>query len=166
MVRKIKLFFVFSLIAIMIPVIIATIIMFQNKYNEEDCTIMNLLQFCKNTDRDNRVYKRDSSSRSSELMNIVLSSPWLYPKSRTLFPYIGLHNDLDALLKTMAHQSKKIMILGFDWHWQSMIQNNIYTLVRFARTTNFIVPTGDEISLHICIELNLPCYRLSFIKDL
>ncbi|CAF3840668.1 unnamed protein product [Rotaria sp. Silwood1] len=72
-----------------------------------------------------------------------------------------MHNDLDALLKTMGHKSKKIIILGFNWHWQAMAQNNIYTLVRFTRTTNYIVAVGDELSLLVCIELNLPCYNAS-----
>jgi hypothetical protein len=96
-----------------------------------------------------------------DLSNIALSSPWLFPKSQALFPYLGMHNDLDTLLKTMAYPSKKIIILTFNWHWQSMAQNNIFTLVRFTRTFNYIVATGDEITLLVCIELNLPCYNAS-----
>lgn len=94
-----------------------------------------------------------------ELLNVALSSPWLFPKSQALFPYLGLHNDLDALLHIMAHHSRKVMILGFNWHWQAMVQNNIFTLVRFTRTTNYIIAAGDELTLFVCIELNLPCYN-------
>ncbi|CAF3721153.1 unnamed protein product [Adineta steineri] len=102
---------------------------------------------------------RNNRSGWEELLNVALSSPWLFPKSRTLFPYLGLHNNLDALLHIMAHQSKKILILGFNWHWQAMAQNNIFTLVRFTRTTNYIIAAGDELTLFVCIELNLPCYN-------
>ena len=96
-----------------------------------------------------------------ELLHIALSSPWLFPQSRTLFPYLGMHNDLDALLKIMAYHSKTITLVGFNWHWQSMIQNNIFTLVRFTRTFNYIVVTDDKLSLLVCIELNLSCYNAS-----
>jgi hypothetical protein len=108
-----------------------------------------------------RSLMQNTQSGWQELLNIALSSPWLFPKSRTLFPYLGMHNDLDLLLKTMAYQSKKIMILGFNWHWQAMAQNNIFTLVRFTRTSNYIVVVGDELTLFVCIELNLPCYNAS-----
>jgi hypothetical protein len=103
----------------------------------------------------------NNQSGLRDLSNIVLSSPWLFPKSQALFPYLGMHNDLDTLLKTMAYPSKKIIILSFNWRWQSMAQNNIFTLVRFTRTFNYIVATSDEITLLVCIELNLPCYNAS-----
>jgi hypothetical protein len=66
---------------------------------------------------------QNNQSGWQELLNIALSSPWLYPKSRTLFPYLGMHNNLDLLLKAMAYQSKKIMILGFNWHRQAMARD-------------------------------------------
>ncbi|CAF2529438.1 unnamed protein product [Rotaria sp. Silwood2] len=100
-----------------------------------------------------------NQSGLQELLNIAQSSPWLFPKLRTLFPYLGMHNNLDALLRTMSHKSKKIMIIGFSRHWQAMVQNNIFTIVRFTRTSNYIIVTGDELSLLVCIELNLPCYN-------
>ncbi|CAF1409489.1 unnamed protein product [Adineta ricciae] len=40
-----------------------------------------------------------------------------------------------------------------------MVQNNIFSLVRFARTSNYIITAGDELTLSVCIELNLPCYN-------
>ncbi|UJR06637.1 hypothetical protein I4U23_010921 [Adineta vaga] len=94
-----------------------------------------------------------------ELSIIALGTPWLFPKSNTLFPYLGMHNDLDALLQIVTKQSKKVTMLGFTWHWQAMLQNNIFTLVRFARATNYIVVAFDEVTLLVCIELNLPCYN-------
>ncbi|CAF1546162.1 unnamed protein product [Adineta ricciae] len=105
--------------------------------------------------------RQTNLSDDSELWNIVQSSPWLFPKSRSLFSYLGLHNDLDGLLQIMSRGTRKIMILGFNSHWQSMIENNIFTLVRFARASNYIVLAPDQITLLVCIELNLPCYNAS-----
>jgi hypothetical protein len=106
-------------------------------------------------------FMQNKQSEWQESADIALASPWLFNKSQTRFPYLGMHNDLDALLRIMGKQSKKITVLGFNWQWQVMIQNNIYTLVRFARTSNYIVVTGDEETLLVCIELNLPCYNAS-----
>jgi hypothetical protein len=40
-----------------------------------------------------------------------------------------------------------------------MLQNQIYTLVKFGEVYNYIVMVGDEKSLKVCFELNLPCFN-------
>lgn len=113
------------------------------------------------TDKFRQTLKERGLTDGSELWNIALSSPWLFPRSKSLFPYLGLHNNLDDLLEAVSNGSKKVIILGFNWHWQSMIENNIFTLVRFARSMSNIVLAPDETTLAVCIELNLPCYNAS-----
>jgi hypothetical protein len=135
-----------------------------NSYRVKNHTLVNLYESAEGINLTNIFFQnlmQNNQSGLEELLNIALSSPWLFPKSRTLFPYLGMHNNLDALLQIMAHGSKKIMILGFNWHWQAMAQNNIFTLVRFTRTSNYIIVAGDELTLLVCIELNLPCYNAS-----
>ncbi|CAF1526414.1 unnamed protein product [Adineta ricciae] len=99
--------------------------------------------------------------------SVIESAPWLLPKDKLLFPYHGLENNLDELLNVMTScdREKKIVILHFSARWQNICQNNIYTLLRFARVRNYIVEAIGEKSLRVCIELNLPCFNgASYLK--
>lgn len=83
--------------------------------------------------------------------------PWLIPNCSRDFRFSGLHNDLDKLLTVMSNETGQIALLRFNYPWQIMLQNQIYTLVKFGQVYNYIVMAADEKSLFICIELKLPC---------
>ena len=105
-----------------------------------------------NTIVKNFVKLRNSSSEvwyvDIPSMKIAEVAHWLLPsKSREKLPYRGLEDDLDALLKVLAGDEKKVAILKFNRQWQEMIQNNIYTLVHFGLVHHYIVLVGDEVSL-------------------
>ena len=89
----------------------------------------------------------------------VAANPWLFSHhpSKAFFP--TLCNDLDRLMMWMSNRTNKITLLRFSYPWQIMLQNQIYTLVKFGQVYNYIVMVGDEKSLQVCLELNLPCYN-------
>ena len=89
----------------------------------------------------------------------IAANPWLFPHhpSKVFFP--SLCNDLDRLLRWMSNKMNKVTLLRFSYPWQIMLQNQIYTLVKFGQVHNYIVMVGDEKSLQVCFELNLPCYN-------
>jgi hypothetical protein len=89
----------------------------------------------------------------------VAAYPWLFRKESEGILFADLCNDLDKLLSVMSNKTNKIALLRFNYPWQTMLQNQIYTLVKFGQVYNYIVMTGDEKSLRVCFELNLPCFN-------
>src|SRR6202044_2573533 len=92
-----------------------------------------------------------------------------YRSQKLLFT--GLHNALNKLLTLMSNKTNKIALIRFNYPWQIMLQNQIYTLVKFGQVYNYIVMVGDEKSLEVCFELNLPClngttYFQTYYKDI
>lgn len=87
----------------------------------------------------------------------IAAHPWLIPNHSTDFLFVGLHNDIEKLLAIMSDKTNNIALLRFNYPWQEMLENQIYTLVKFGRVYNYIVMAGDEKSLSVCFELKLPC---------
>ncbi|GAB4823098.1 hypothetical protein N2152v2_010144 [Parachlorella kessleri] len=75
----------------------------------------------------------------------------------------GLENDLDGLLQARSQPvgtySKAISVVHFNHHHTLMLQNWIYSAVKWAGIENYIVATWDDESLRVCLDLNLPCYN-------
>jgi hypothetical protein len=89
----------------------------------------------------------------------IAAHPWLFRHQSEGISFADLCNDLDKLLSVMSNKTKKIALLRFNYPWQIMLQNQIYTLVKFGQVYNYIVMAGDEKSLRVCFELNLPCFN-------
>ena len=138
------------------------LVAYNNKPRLENLIYLNIECTAMNSMPPSRCSSTSDSSADDQRVKIVEAAPWLLSPSsaqQRRFAYRGLENDLDALLKVMAGDEKKIAILKLNRHWQKMIQNNIYTLVHFGLVRNYVVLVGDELSLQVCIELNLPCYN-------
>lgn len=84
--------------------------------------------------------------------------PWLDPSSHTK-PYIGLHNNLDELLRVQASADGIVTWTFFTNIWRTLLMNFVYSLMRYGKVTSYIVVTLDEPSLRTCIGLRLPCYN-------
>jgi hypothetical protein len=96
----------------------------------------------------------------------IAAYPWLFPRHPSTVLFSGLHNDLDQLLMWMSNKTNKVALLRFSYPWQIMLQNQIYTLAKFGQVSNYIVMVGDEKSLQVCFELNLPCFNgTKYYKD-
>lgn len=116
--------------------------------------------------RRTRLY--DDALARKPLENVTVSDPgqylytvpWLDPHAHSR-PYIGLHNDLDALLRVQASDDGIITWTFFTNVWRTMLMNFAYSLMRYGKVTSFIVVTLDEPSLRTCIGLRLPCYNAS-----
>ncbi len=96
----------------------------------------------------------------------IAAYPWLFPHHPSTVLFSGLHNDLEQLLMWMSNKTNKVALLRFSYPWQRMLQNQIYTLVKFGQACNYVVMVGDEKSLQACFELNLPCFNgTKYYKD-
>lgn len=104
-------------------------------------------------------------------------APWLLPPRTTLFPYAGLFNDLMELARVQAATAActppsvageentadmrnttfpAITLFLFTKPMSTLTQNAIYTLVKFARASNFMVMAPSPEDLMECLNLNLP----------
>lgn len=90
---------------------------------------------------------------------VIAAHPWLASNHSSTTLFGKLYNDLDRLLLFMSNKTRKIALLRLSYPWQIMLQNQIYTLVRFGLVYNYIVMVGDKRSLAACLALNLPCYN-------
>jgi hypothetical protein len=90
-------------------------------------------------------------------------SPWLLPQDSG-FAYSGLHNDLEKLATVQAREIdgyQAVSVVFFNYHQSVMMQNAVYSLVKFSGVCNYIVAVWDEPSLEACIGMNLPCFDAS-----
>ena len=90
-------------------------------------------------------------------------NPWLLQKRIQSLRYVGLYNDLDALLQVQARPVgegyKGVSIIFFNYQMSVLLQNCLYSMVKFAGVCNYIVVVWDEPSLDVCLDMNLPCYN-------
>ena len=105
-----------------------------------------------------------SQSKSSD--DLVCSpTPWLLNStnsSKKHLPYVGLENNLEELLHVQAKRVgkyKTVSLVFFNIHQSVMMQNCVYSLVKFASVCNYIVVTWDEPTLKACKAMNMPCYN-------
>ncbi len=90
----------------------------------------------------------------------MLSAPWLVStEALPRFAYEGLANDLDALLEAQADpQRRHVLVVIFNKAWVDHLYNWVYSMVRNAGLSNYIVGTMDDASLALCKRLRLPCF--------
>jgi hypothetical protein len=118
---------------------------------------------------DSTVITNTSDSRSLNKTDVdrlegkCSETPWLMKRRADGLPYVGLHNDLDALLKLQSAKVgegyKGVSLLFFNYQMSTMLQNCLYSMVKFAGVCNYIVVVWDEPSLEVCRDMNLPCYN-------
>ena len=89
----------------------------------------------------------------------IAACPWLVSNHSSKALFLSLYNDLDGLLMFMSRKTQKIALVRFNYPWQIMLQNEIYTLAKFGQVHNYIVMVVDDESLRVCLALNLPCYN-------
>lgn len=84
-----------------------------------------------------------------------------------MLPYVGLEHDLKRLLEVQSRKVgayQAVSLVFFNIHQSVLMQNCVYTMVKFASVCNYIVVTWDEPTLAACKAMNLPCfYAESFI---
>lgn len=106
-----------------------------------------------------KIWKHNKLATIYSEWQMVAAYPWLISNHSSKALFLTLYNDLDRLLMFMSNKTGKIALVRFSYPWQIMVQNEIYTLVKFGHVYNYIVMVGDEKSLQVCLELNLPCYN-------
>lgn len=82
--------------------------------------------------------------------------PWTVADS-TPFPWEGLQDDLDALLKVQA-RDKAVSVLVFNEGFYAVTLNCLVSMIKFARLENIIVTAAGAGSVARCRQLRLPCY--------
>lgn len=90
----------------------------------------------------------------------MLSAPWLVSREALpRFSYEGLETNLDALLAAQADPERRhVIVVIFNKAWVDHLYNWVYSMVRNAGLSNFIVGTMDDESLVFCRQLRLPCF--------
>ncbi|KAL4437542.1 hypothetical protein ABPG77_003523 [Micractinium sp. CCAP 211/92] len=101
----------------------------------------------------------DLASREPSLLAECEAAPWLLPPRTPALPYAGLH-DLGRLLglraRTLGGQ-RVVTLLQFNRRFAELVQNCVYSLVKFGGVRSYVVATWTPEDLAACAELNLPC---------
>jgi hypothetical protein len=93
--------------------------------------------------------------------DIRFVAPWLLPDSmRTRLPYLGLHNDLTALLKLQSYNNW-IAIFPYTKGQVEFGLNCVNSYLTYGKAFNYIVYTFDDASLAHCQNFSLPCFNAS-----
>ncbi|GAB4813771.1 hypothetical protein N2152v2_000817 [Parachlorella kessleri] len=105
-----------------------------------------------------------------------LPTPWLLPEAAATqenLPYLGLHNDLEGLLRVRAGpvggkdaEARGVSVVYFSGSHAVMMQNFVYTAVKWAGITNYMVATWGDASLAACIAMHLPCFNATAFSPL
>jgi Nucleotide-diphospho-sugar transferase len=106
---------------------------------------------------------RDPGGGDAQWGRSCSPTPWLLSKGSDL-PYSGLHNNLEELATVQARDidgHKAVSVVFFNYHQSVMMQNAVYSLVKWSGVCNYIVAVWDEPSLEACIGMNLPCFDAS-----
>ena len=88
-------------------------------------------------------------------------TPWLLPPNTEL-PYSGMHNGLQQLAETQAREIdgyKAVSVVFFNYHQSVLLQNSLYSMIKWSGVCNYIVAVWDEPSLEVCQAMNLPCFN-------
>ncbi|KAH7625057.1 hypothetical protein NADE_002275 [Nannochloris sp. 'desiccata'] len=96
------------------------------------------------------------------LLELFKPTPWLLPKRYPGLPYSNLSSrDLAVVAAARAQPKgeyqKAISVAFFSKGMIRMLQNCIYTMVKFGGVDNYIITTWSESDLEACLDLNLPC---------
>ncbi|KAJ3363989.1 hypothetical protein GGF31_000623, partial [Allomyces arbusculus] len=82
--------------------------------------------------------------------------PWLLPPGMLKFKYAPLVNDLAGLAATQA-RDKQITVIPYQLAYRPMLENLIYSLVKYGKTRHYVVAAMDTPTLDSCLTMNLPC---------
>lgn len=85
------------------------------------------------------------------------AAPWTAPNG-TNFPYHGMHNDLEGLLKLQSRDGW-ITFLPWTSGVRRFGLNCFYSLMKYGKNRNFIIAAYDPVTIGACRMLNLPCYN-------
>jgi hypothetical protein len=104
----------------------------------------------------------DPSVLTEHLLEFFAATPWLLPKSYAGLPYSNLTSrDLAVVAaarsKPKGSYSRAITCVFFSKGMVRMLQNAIYSMVKFGGVDNYIVVTWSNADLEACLDLNLPC---------
>ncbi|KNE61592.1 hypothetical protein AMAG_06404 [Allomyces macrogynus ATCC 38327] len=94
-----------------------------------------------------------------EVANMVdthVAHPWLLPPGMLKFKYAPLVNNLEALAQVQA-RNMQITVIPYQLAFRPMLENLIYSLVKYGKTRHFIVAAMDAPTLDSCLTMNLPC---------
>ncbi|EFN55545.1 hypothetical protein CHLNCDRAFT_133996 [Chlorella variabilis] len=100
------------------------------------------------------------AGKEPDLVAEFEAAPWLLPPRCDALPYAGVR-DLDRLLQLRAVAAgghpKTITLIPYSLLFVDMLQNAIYSMVKFGRVRNYIVLAWSPRDLDSCADLNLPC---------
>ncbi|KAJ3353430.1 hypothetical protein GGF32_002992 [Allomyces javanicus] len=82
--------------------------------------------------------------------------PWLLPPGMLKFKYGPLVNDLAGLAAAQA-RDKQVTVIPYQLAFRPMLENLIYSLVKYGKTRHYIVAAMDAPTLDSCLTMNLPC---------
>ncbi|KAJ3373312.1 hypothetical protein GGF31_000745 [Allomyces arbusculus] len=92
------------------------------------------------------------------LIEAHAAHPWLLPPGLLRPKYAPLVNDL-AVLAEMQARDKQITVIPYHIAYRPLLENLIYSLVKFGQSRNFIVAAINDVSLNSCLAKNLPCFN-------
>jgi hypothetical protein len=96
----------------------------------------------------------------------ALSAPWLVSRDHIpKFPYEGLHQDLDAILRVQADTNRIVFVAFFNKFWIDHLHNFLFSMVRRARLWNVVFATTDREALDLCLTNRLPCFDASAFAE-
>ncbi|KNE57158.1 hypothetical protein AMAG_02905 [Allomyces macrogynus ATCC 38327] len=99
-----------------------------------------------------------AASDVQRLIEAHAAQPWLLPPGLLRPKYAPLINDL-ATLAEMQARDKQITVIPYQAADRPMLENLIYSLVKYGQTRHLLVAAIDEASLASCLAMNLPCFN-------
>lgn len=103
-------------------------------------------------------------ARRADLLSEFDAAPWLLPARTPALRYAGQHN-FDQLLALRAapagRHRRAVTLLLFSRSWAVMVQNSVYSLVKFGGVRNHLLVAWAPEDLAACADLNLPCADVS-----
>lgn len=110
------------------------------------------------------LWRGKSGARPLDSNKIPLPAQWITEQNRS--QYMGLHNDLPALLQAQSRDNW-VSMFSFSSGIKRMALNCIYSFVRYGGQSSYIVTAWDPLALDMCISLQLPCYNATHMaKDM
>ena len=87
------------------------------------------------------------------------TAPWLLsPAHQAELPYLGLEDDLTALLKVQSSHNW-VSVFLFNSGFADLTVNCIYSYINYGKAHNYVVYAFDDVSLKHCMRFKLPCYN-------
>ena len=141
----------------------------KNYPNEEDLRASTLVVSISDTPTELSIelierINRDPTllTQNPALLDLFKPVPWLLPKRYPGLPYSNLSSrDLAVVAAARAQPKgpyeKAISVAFFSKGMMRMLQNAVYTMVKFGGVDNYIIATWSDSDMEACLDLNLPC---------